>query len=61
MIPSTITDRTFLGSAVRITARSTSGLSLVADITDMDKAGRLQVGAPVQLQVGERSITVLQD
>jgi spermidine/putrescine transport system ATP-binding protein len=61
VIPSVITDRTFLGSAVRITARSASGLSLVADIAAMEKAGALQVGAPVELQVGERSITVLQD
>jgi ABC-type Fe3+/spermidine/putrescine transport system ATPase subunit len=61
VIASTITDRTFLGSAVRITARSASGLSLVADIADMEKTGALQVGARVDLQVGERGITVLQD
>ena len=61
VIPSVITDRTFLGSAVRITARSASGLSLVADIAYVEKAGALEVGAPVKLQVGERSITVLQD
>ena len=61
VIPSTVTDRTFLGSAVRITARSASGLSLVADIGDVEKASALQLGAPVELQVGERSITVLQD
>ncbi len=60
-IPSVVTDRTFLGSAWRITARSASGLSLVADIADVEKAGALQVGGPVELQVGERSITVLQD
>jgi spermidine/putrescine transport system ATP-binding protein len=61
IIPSTISDRTFLGSAVRITARSASGLSLVADIADVERASALQVGAAVDLQVGERSITVLQD
>ena len=61
VIPSVITERTFLGSAVRITTRSASGLLLVADIADMEKAGALQIGGPVELQVGERSITVLQD
>jgi spermidine/putrescine transport system ATP-binding protein len=61
MIPSTVTERTFLGAAVRITARSPTGLALVADIADVERAGRLQIGAPVELQVGSRSITVLQD
>ena len=60
-IPSLIAERTFLGSAVRITARSASGLTLVADIADLEHAGPLSVGSPVELQVSERSITVLQD
>jgi spermidine/putrescine transport system ATP-binding protein len=61
VIPSVITDRTFLGSAVRITARSAHGLTLVADIADVERAAALTVGNPVELQVSERSITVLQD
>src|SRR5581483_3682299 len=48
VIPSRVTDRTFLGSSVRITARSASGLSLVADIADVERAGPLQVGSPVE-------------
>ena len=60
-IPSVITERTFLGAAVRITARSETGLALVADIADLEQAGGLAVGSPVELQVGERGITVLQD
>jgi hypothetical protein len=46
---------------VRITARSASGLTLVADIADAEKAGTLTVGSAVDLQASERSITVLQD
>jgi spermidine/putrescine transport system ATP-binding protein len=61
VIPSTVTERTFLGAAVRITARSATGLALIADIGDAEKASRLQIGVPVDLQVGSRSITVLQD
>jgi hypothetical protein len=60
-IPSVLTERTFMGSTVRITARSASGLTLVADIADLEHAGPLIVGSPVELQVGERAITVLQD
>jgi spermidine/putrescine transport system ATP-binding protein len=60
-IPVVITDRAFLGSAVRIGARSASGLTLVADIFDMEKGGALRVGAALEFQVASRSITVLQD
>jgi spermidine/putrescine transport system ATP-binding protein len=61
VIPSVVTERTFMGSAVRIGARSASGLTLVADIADVENAGDLTVGNRVELQVSERSITVLQD
>jgi spermidine/putrescine transport system ATP-binding protein len=61
IVPSVITDRTFMGSTVRLTARSASGFSLVADIADTERAAPLRIGTPVELQIGERSITVLQD
>ena len=60
-IAATVTDRTFFGAAVRITARSEGGFSLVGDIADLDGARSLYPGTAVQLQVSERSITVLQD
>ena len=60
-IAATITDRTFMGAAVRLNVRTASGLALVADVTDVERAKGLEIGRPVELQVGEAAATVLRD
>jgi spermidine/putrescine transport system ATP-binding protein len=61
VVPARVTERTFMGSAVRLTTRTESGLTLVADIADVERAKDLAADRPVDLQIAEASVTVLQD
>jgi spermidine/putrescine transport system ATP-binding protein len=60
-IAATVTDRTFMGSAVRLNVRTAGGLALVADVTDVERAKGQETGRAVELQVSEAAATVLRD
>jgi spermidine/putrescine transport system ATP-binding protein len=60
-IRATLVDRNFMGSTIRLSARTAGGTALLADIADGGAAARLKVGEPVDLEVDERSITVLKN
>ena len=49
VIPATVTDRTYLGSAVRIETRLENGIAITADIGATDQAQKIQPGARISL------------
>lgn len=55
VVRTVVTDRTFMGAAVRVTRRTAGGLALVTDLADVESAGKLLVGAPwtFRSQAGE--------
>jgi len=49
VIPATVTERTYLGSAVRIETRMTNGNTLTADLVDTDRGRSIQPGDEIKL------------
>jgi spermidine/putrescine transport system ATP-binding protein len=48
-VPATVTERTYLGSAVRLETRLANGIDMTADINDTDRAQQIHPGDTVKL------------
>jgi len=61
VISGAVTDRTYLGSAVRIETRLANGVVITADIGDIDHAQRIQPGDQIQLGYAKTAAVAVVD